>query len=357
MKRNTWISLLLAFCVALAGAAAAEGRSSDPQETAAPVVPLLDLPAQEGGTLLNFPVEEDQLQTVITPGDEFYLYPEEGGEAVGYADPSVTVNIGRGRIYETDYMYARVKIATPTQLRARLASPASTKQAAPGHDLAKRVQAVIAINGDFCGGTDNLKGALMRQGQKIRMKCDERYDILVIDRAGDFHILPSAKNEDVEPWMEKAANIFTFGPGLVIDGVPQYGLRLGRIASHRPAQRMAICQTGELEYLLITSEGPENAGSVGLTLEQFIDLVSSIPGVQNAYNLDGGSSSTMVFRLEGNNWRKVNALSSKKIRPLKDIIYFVTAWEPDEPVETEAPAETGEPGTEAEAAPEAETAP
>ena len=89
---------------------------------------------------------------------------------------------------------------------------------------------------------------------------------------------------------------------------------------------MAYCQTGPLEYLLITSEGPQNAGSEGLTMEQFVDLVSSMPGVRNAYNLDGGSSATMVFRMDGKNWQKINALSNPKIRPLKDMIYFVSAW-------------------------------
>ena len=237
------------------------------------------------------------------------------------------MNIGRGRIYDTNYIYARVKIASPTQLRGMLASPVTSSNTKPGHDLAKRVQAVLAVNGDFCGGDNNSKGALMRQGKMLRLKCDAKYDILVIDKAGDFHILLNAKTTEIEAMADDAVNIFTFGPGLVIDGTPQYGLRLGRIASHKPAQRVALCQTGPLEYLVLTSEGPENPGSVGLTLEQFVDLVSSIPDVQNAYNLDGGSSATLVFRKDGNNWRKINALSSSKIRPLKDIIYFASAWD------------------------------
>ena len=96
---------------------------------------------------------------------------------------------------------------------------------------------------------------------------------------------------------------------------------------------MAICQTGPLEYLMVTCEGPENKGSVGLTLDQFIDLISSMPDVKTAYNLDGGSSAAMVFRLGGKNWRKINATSSPKVRPLKDIIYFVSAWQREEEAE------------------------
>jgi hypothetical protein len=49
--------------------------------------------------------------------------------------------------------------------------------------------------------------------------------------------------------------------------------------------------------------------------------------VRQAYNLDGGSSATLVFRKNGKNWVKVNAPNNGKIRPLKDIIFFATAWE------------------------------
>ena len=211
--------------------------------------------------------------------------------------------------------------------RTLMASPITSKNATPGSNLAKRVNAVIAINGDFCGGEDRTMGAIIRQGELLRLKCDAKFDLLMIDRAGDFTILPNATNDDVTAIQDQAVNLFTFGPGLVIDGIPQYGRRSSLIGSHRPAQRMAIAQTGELEYLLITSEGPEDPGSVGLTLDQFVDLVSSFPDAKNAYNLDGGSSSTMVFRKNGKNWEKINAPNNGKIRPLKDIIFFADAWE------------------------------
>ena len=161
----------------------------------------------------------------------------------------------------------------------------------------------------------------------LRLRCDGHFDILMIDKAGDLHILEDAKDADIEAIRDQAVNIFTFGPALVIDGVPKYGVRNGNIGSHKAAQRMAICQTGPLEYLLITSEGPQNPGSAGLTVDQFVDLVSSMPDVKNAYNLDGGSSATLVFRMDGTSWKKINALSNPKIRPLKDIIYFASAWE------------------------------
>ena len=92
---------------------------------------------------------------------------------------------------------------------------------------------------------------------------------------------------------------------------------------------MAICQTGPLEYLLITSEGPEDLPDKnGLTMDQFVELVASFPDIKNAYNLDGGSSSTMIFRKGKEYWAKINGNGSKK-RSIRDIIYCADAWLPD----------------------------
>ena len=88
---------------------------------------------------------------------------------------------------------------------------------------------------------------------------------------------------------------------------------------------MCIAQVGELEYLCICAEGPEDKGSKGLVLEQFAELVASF-GVQNAYNLDGGSSATMVFQGD-----KINSPNNPKRRPLCDMLYFSSAYVPDEP--------------------------
>ncbi len=292
--------------------------------------PALELPPLTEGRIAEIAVDRDDLAESIPPKEDAYLYPEGADNPTGYADPSITVNFGAGRMFETDYQYARVRIAGPSQLRTLLASPPTHPGVTFGHDLAKRVQSVIAINGDWCGGEDYVRGVLMRQGELLRMKADGRMDVLVIDRAGDLHIVEEAEDQDVEPLLADAVNIFTFGPALVVDGKPKYGVNLGKIGSGKPAQRMAICQTGPLEYLLLTCEGPENAGSVGMTIDQFAELAASFPDVKNAYNLDGGSSATVVFRRDGKNWQKVNALSSGKRRPLKDIIYFVSAWETEE---------------------------
>jgi len=337
MKKN-WIAWLLIAALGVSGPAAGTLAEAwlTVDETEAPAVqaavetvPVLELPAAEGGTVTGIPIDQDSRQTAIAPKAECYLVPEGAEDPTGYADPSITVNIGWGRFMETNYVYARVKIASASQLRTLLASPLSSSGQTPGHDLAERVKAVIAINGDFCGGDGVARSALMRQGKMLRLHCDGNFDVLVIDQAGDLEILLNAKDEDVQAVADKAVNIFTFGPALIQDGEPLYGRNRVNLGRNKQAQRMAICQTGPLEYLLITSEGPEDPPDCnGLTMDQFTEMISThFPEVRTAYNLDGGSSSTMVFRKGGKNWVKINAPNNGKRRPLKDIIYFASAWE------------------------------
>ena len=76
---------------------------------------------------------------------------------------------------------------------------------------------------------------------------------------------------------------------------------------------------GPLSYLIIATEGPENKGSTGLTIPEFAQLCADL-GVQQAFNLDGGSSATVVLNNE-----KINSLSTGKVRSIGDIVYFITA--------------------------------
>ncbi len=251
-------------------------------------------------------------------------------ENMTYEDPSISVKIETGRIYETNYMVARVKIANATQLRTAMSGSYRSPSTLLGATMARNVNAALAINGDYFSSRRNV-GYMARMGKEYKNKCNGTYDVLIIDNLGDLHILKAPKKVDIDAFKTELLNNereiingFTFGPGLVINGEKQTGFVDMDNAALRSAQRMCLAQVGPLEYLCISSEGPEDPGSVGLNLEQFAELVYSFEGVINAYNLDGGSSATMVF-----NRNKVNAPNNPKKRPLNDIIYFASAWKPE----------------------------
>ena len=315
MNRWGWKSWMLAVALfALLSAAGAEEV----------LLSALPLAAEENGRIVDLPLDEDPM---LGPVDMGYVFEEGIKTAVGYTDPSISVRIGWGRIYNTDYVYARVRVANASQLRTLLASPLRSETTVLGTTLAKRVRAVVAINGDFCAR--QVKGTVIRQGETLRLNCDGEHDVLLIDGQGDLRILEKATNENVLAFGEDAVNVFTFGPALVVDGEPRYGYREHSMATHKAAQRMCLAQTGPLEYLLVTSEGPEDPGSKGLKLDQFVELLMSFGEVKQAYNFDGGSCSTLVFHKSGNNWAKINAPRNSKSRTLKDIIYFADAWIPN----------------------------
>ena len=182
-------------------------------------------------------------------------------------------------------------------------------------------------------------GCVIRQGVTHRMKCDQsgnHYDILAIDDQGDFHALIHATNADLENFDGTIVNAFTFGPALIVDGQMTENYEDNDYGAFKKAQRMGIGQVGPLEYICLCCEGPEDPPDKnGLTLEQFAELAASFGDVQVFYNLDGGSSSTLVFRGKDRKgkeqlYTKINARRNGKVRPVGGAIYFTSAWLADE---------------------------
>lgn len=277
--------------------------------------------------IIELPMDmKEGIKSAIAPWPQYYKSDWE------YEDPSIHITIEPGRVENTNYLVARVKIASASQIRSMFMGSYGSPSEEWGTTLAKNAKAVLAISGDSFHKHSNI-GLVAKQGKVYRNKCDRledksglRYDVLIIDDQGDLHIQPQATSADVDSFPGTIVNGFTFGPGLVIDGVKQTGFRNMNNASDKPAQRMCIAQVGPLDYLCIYTEGPEDTGSTGLTLEQFADFVFSFEGVQNAYNLDGGVTTWMVFKQGTNSYAKINGTNPKK-RPIADILYFATAWQ------------------------------
>lgn len=252
----------------------------------------------------------------FTPGNpplaEGYLEPFE------YEDESIHIRIEEGRVEDTDIWVAYIKIAHPSQLRTASAKGFDSDQVIKGTALAKRMNAVLAINGDYFSYINN--GYLIRQGEQYRDLPGGIRDVLLIDENGDFHIVEEATKESLAEYDDmNIINTFNFGPALVIDGERVRVFFDNGNAALLPRQRMCIAQVGPLEYMCIATAGPMR-GSQGMTLEQFSKLVSGY-GVENAYNLDGGDSTMMIFKNE-----KINDVENPNTRNISDIIYFASAY-------------------------------
>ena len=244
--------------------------------------------------------------------------------ADSYTDPSISVKITSGDAEGVLYWIADIEIDHPSQLRTAAAESFDTKGTELGSVLARRMNAVLAVDGDFyCFTTNNNVHVTIRQGITFQNNLLDRpcQDVLLIDEDGNFHGVEDPRAGDIGTEIngKKIINAFYFGPLLVSNGKTRV-----KDPSHmRPeqlSQRAAIAQTGPLKYRVIVT-GPNKRGSRAFTFDEWRAFVAGMDDIQVAYNLDGGDSAALIF-----NFEKINDPENKNERPLSDIIYFASYW-------------------------------
>lgn len=278
-----------------------------------------EIPAYSPVTLTAEVEPLDYLSDAPYAPDPAAYLPEDGG----YLDGSISVRVETMRAYDTTIQLTWVQVADASQLRTASYKKYPSKSLARAATIAKREKAVLAINGDYF--VHRKEGYIVRNGEVLRQNYTDLYHSLIIDKNGDFTIFPTNSEEAISSFDGEIMQLMVFGPALVIDGVQQTDFEakgpgiLKECTPQKETQRLAICQMDTLSYLIIATEGPENKDSDGLTMAEFAQLCASL-GVKQAFNLDGGSSSTVVL-----NDKKINSLSTGKVRSIGDILYFVTA--------------------------------
>lgn len=241
----------------------------------------------------------------------------------GYEDETIRVKVETQEEDGVTWHVAWVEIASPTQLRTAIAGKKVTsKKDAKPSSMARVNNAVIAINGDYYSKDPDKTAFEYRMTQKIRNNNNSKKDTLIIDKNGNFTLdrFIKGKNEASEyakAHKDEIVNVFTFGPALVKDG------QLMEIDEHygynpnANEPRSAIGQTGELSYVLVIAEGRGESSGVNFKVlaQKMYDL-----GCQQAFNLDGGNSSILIF-----NGQSYQGMPSGDERSQSDIIYFATA--------------------------------
>lgn len=233
-------------------------------------------------------------------------------DGMSYHDDSLDVQLHQIHVYDTDVTVAFIQIASPSQLRTELAKPYPSKTTIRPIQIAERVNAVLAVNGDWF--TYHNMGIVYRNFELLLDRPVEEDDGLVIDANGDFHIVRPMTREGYAELSVPIMHSFAFGPTLVMDGQVQE--IVGRKVTYR--QRNAIGQVGPLSYVFVVTEGTNEEASGGLSVPQLAQLMYDL-GAKTAYNLDGGQSAFMFM-----NKGKVNG-QPKNMRAVGDIIYFATA--------------------------------
>lgn len=240
-----------------------------------------------------------------------------------YEDASLSVKMEVRDIDGVRYDIAWIKVASPTQLRTAIAGEPNQIVAEKPGRMARAVNAVVAINGDFY--VQRQDGLIYRQGQAFRYILNPEKDVLVIDDLGDLHVFLGGESQTSEllAFLQSGRtiiNAFTFGPAIVKDGeaLPMPATYQTRFDSAIRAPRTVIAQVGPLEYVFVEAEGRVQH-SKGVTTDQMGEFMVTL-GVQTAYCLDGGNSSIMLF-----NGKYFDANYAESEREQSDIIYVCTA--------------------------------
>ena len=241
--------------------------------------------------------------------------------AAEYSDPTINVSLTRGTIghdvkggkknLNHEYFIVRVKINDVSQLRTAASNDEYKGSGAISEEMASDKLAIVAMNGDYFKGGNRDAGYLVRQGELIRDNTDNKrkriFDMLIIDNEGDFHVIPSATKENISTFVQETLetngrtilDTFNLGPALIVDGEVQEtknseAARQGEYQWCYPQQRIAIAQTGPLEYAIIEVYGKTDS-SYGMTTQEFAEFIAEqCPDVQIAYNLDGGGSTRVI---------------------------------------------------------------
>ncbi|GLX69858.1 phosphodiester glycosidase family protein [Paenibacillus glycanilyticus] len=189
--------------------------------------------------------------------------------------------------------------------------------------IASDHQAVFAINGDYYGFRSD--GVVIRNGTVYR---DEPARTgLALFNDGTMKSYDEKKTSTDDLLAQGVTNAFSFGPALVTDGEiagdfshVEIDKNFGNRSIQESNPRTGIGMISANHYLFVIVDGRSNGYSRGMTLTEFADLFKEL-GATEAYNLDGGGSSTMYFMGRVVN----NPLGKGNERGVSDIIYIPTS--------------------------------
>ncbi len=235
-----------------------------------------------------------------------------------YKDENIEVNLTKDRKYDSNIYVADIKIKDISYLKSIFAKNKYGKNITlPASEIIAERKTILAFNGDYYGFRD--KGFVIRNGITYRdtARKKDKDDALFIYDDGSMNIVnernTTLKNEIIKAEKEnkKIVHAFTFGPGLILNGQA--------IESNDPEEfiknpRTAIGIYEPLHYVVVVCDGRREY-SPGLQINEMVEYMQEL-GCTTAYNLDGGSSSTLIF-----NGKLINEPSSGAERPVSDLIY------------------------------------
>lgn len=178
-------------------------------------------------------------------------------------------------------------------------------------EIAAGVEAMFAINGDYCGYRND--GLIAREGVLYRFVPVREALCLMAD--GSLRVVREAEADADALMAEGLTDSWSFGPILVENGVLAEVFHTD-VKGNNP--RTALGQRADGSYIAVVVDGRSET-SIGMSIEQLAQYMYDL-GCVNAYNLDGGMTSCMYF-----NGKVISTPcgTANMERSLSDIIYVL----------------------------------
>lgn len=212
-----------------------------------------------------------------------------------FDDDNIHVKLKQERIADTDVYFVDIQLSSIQYLKAAFAKNTYGRNInEPTSKIAEEQGAIVAINGDFYGFRDY--GYVIRNGVLYRSnyKNDTEQVFAIYDDGRCETFL--SKDISAQQLMDNGViQMLSFGPALVENGVVTVQESdpddLETIAGRNP--RTAIGMIEPLHYVFVVVDG-RTRESAGYTFYELANVMLDY-GCIEAYNLDGGGSSTLYF--------------------------------------------------------------
>ena len=238
-----------------------------------------------------------------------------------YTSPNVAITITHHEVGEDKdkitYHLADIYVSNVQCFRSGLAAtPPKFRMSASLLKMMEDNNAIVAINGDFCGYS--YGGITVRNGTAWSYR-GSGVDMCVLYMDGRMATYsPGGFKLDKEN-LKDVFQVWSFGPGLLNeDGsprkIPWSAVANEHISGSNPRTAIGYYEPGHYCFLVV--DGRQKGYSKGMTLAEMSELFSQL-GCLAAFNLDGGGSSMMAFRGE-----LISQIYAKQPRNLSDCLYI-----------------------------------
>ncbi|PRR81853.1 phosphodiester glycosidase family protein [Clostridium vincentii] len=263
-------------------------------------------------------VTTNESSSAITAGDVTSDDWNYSSDTTDISIKEVTQGTGDNKI---TYFVADVQITDDTSLKTALAKNQFGRNITETTStIAENNDAIFAINGDYYGFRED--GVIIKNG--VVYRDDPARIALGLYDNGTIAAYDEEAVSSEELVSSGVTDTLSFGPVLIQDGAITSDFEnvtvdsnFGNRSIQNSNPRTGIGMIDANHYIFIVVDGRSKGYSKGMTLTEFAEVFDEL-GCTEAYNLDGGGSSTMYFMGRVVN----NPLGKDEERDISDIIYI-----------------------------------